>query len=68
MKKSIHTTLSIEDFNYLEKIQKTNNCNLNTAINITIQRAKELNIVIEKKILDEVIEEVLHRYLRMINK
>lgn len=62
--KPIHTTLSIKNYNYLKNIQKTNDCRLNEAIGILIERCKNTDHVIKKGILESVIDEVLDRYLQ----
>lgn len=64
-KKTIHTTLNKSDYNYLKKIQDTNNCNLNEAISMIIIDNKKNELKIKNGILDAVVNEVLARYLQL---
>ena len=59
----IHTTLSPQARKYLQDIQDTHKCNLNVAIEITIDANKDTNRKLKKGILDAVIDEVLNRYM-----
>ena len=59
----IHTTITTETRKYLQNIQDVHNCNLNEAIEMTIKYNIECDSKLKTKLLDEVINEVLTRYM-----
>lgn len=62
-RRSIHTTLCPETYDYFKKIQDEHDCNLNEAMDICVQRNVTLATELKKDVLDAVINEVLLRYL-----
>lgn len=61
--REIHTTLDVDSYNYLKNMQKKHNVNLNTVIKILIDRNKECEKKLEKKIFQEVVNHVVELYI-----
>lgn len=59
----IHTNINQKAAAYLQKIQDMNTCNLNVAIEMIIAANIENNRKLEGKVLEEIIDEVLNRYM-----
>jgi hypothetical protein len=62
-KRTIHTTLDLETYEYIKRIQDIHNLNLNTTIKLLVDKNKECKKRLEKKMFKEVIDHVIELYI-----